>query len=167
MTAKTKVTVRRRKKKDAPVVEPYVMRRPIESHQQMVDEGIAWGEYHAGRGPKPVFAEGAPDDELEAAVLEPVEHPRTITDEDGEFYALRADLTFDSTPVTRILAEHYSLTADEFDGYTVSRKPQGFRRATLADVEEGIVDAHQQQDGWYLPVRDGEQADVAYWTVTA
>lgn len=35
--------------------EPYEMRRPIASYDDAVDEGIAWGQYHAGDGPKPVF----------------------------------------------------------------------------------------------------------------
>lgn len=39
--------------------DPYVMRRPIETHAQMEDEGTAWGDYYAGKGPKPVWDSAA------------------------------------------------------------------------------------------------------------
>lgn len=34
---------------------PYVMRRPIKTGEQMHEEGQAWGDFHAGLGPKPVM----------------------------------------------------------------------------------------------------------------
>lgn len=34
--------------------ESYIMNRPITSHKQMLEEGEAWGEYHAGTAPKPI-----------------------------------------------------------------------------------------------------------------
>lgn len=33
----------------------YEMKRPIETYEQALDEGVAWGEYYAGNGPKPVY----------------------------------------------------------------------------------------------------------------
>lgn len=36
----------------------FVMKRPIATHDDAIDEGIAWGEFYAGNGPRPVFDSG-------------------------------------------------------------------------------------------------------------
>lgn len=47
----------------------YVMRRPITTHDQMVAEGEAWGDYHAGTAPKPRMATGWPLKRREVVIL--------------------------------------------------------------------------------------------------
>ena len=43
----------RQRKSQAKRRRHYRMRRPITTYDQALEEGEAWGEYHAGNGPKP------------------------------------------------------------------------------------------------------------------
>jgi hypothetical protein len=112
-----------------------------------------------------------------------VQHPAVLSDEDGEQMWVREDLVpemVNGSKRPRIAIEHQCRAViakefglgDEASGYWLDPdKPlREMRRAVQHDVdtdEEGEgLSQWQVDDGWYLPVLEGQTAEVRYWRLT-